>query len=438
MVDKNLFLHDLAVVAIMKNEGRYLKEWLDYHLLAGVEHFYIYDNESSDNQAEVAKPYVESGLVDYIPAPGKFMQMVTYNDAIKRFKFQCRYMAFIDADEFIYPKVDPQGGIAELVDDILSRNQNAAGLAIHFHYFGSNGHKKADYSRDVLERFTQRAPNDWFVSPNEKGNFIYHGNCFIKNIVNPRKILFFGEPHAMHYFEPFCSVDENANPAIGYIPFPIFAEKIVVNHYYIKSEEEFREKVMRGSAATAIMNKKLEWFDMYDRNEEFDDGILRYRAERAINFRPPDKSRADERLFDALAINLSPTLMPNTPPQFYAGRMETFLTCRAVASYLKTKLADNAAAKCFEEASLKAVLKTIASGISFADMRLLVKEMPVLVTLPYPAAKEIRKVVLQFIPQMADVFHLNNMWKDFAEFDYLNDFLRAEEQLSRSSSRRAK
>ena len=109
-VDKNLFLHDLAVVAIMKNEGPYLKEWLDYHLLAGVEHFYLYDNESPDNQAEVAKPYVEAGLVDYFPASGKNMQYIVYNDAIKRFKFQSRYMAFIDLDEFIYPKSRGGGG----------------------------------------------------------------------------------------------------------------------------------------------------------------------------------------------------------------------------------------------------------------------------------------------------------------------------------------
>ena len=103
MVDKNLFLHDLAVVAIMKSEAPYLKEWLDYHLLAGVDHFYIYDNDSPDNQAEIVAPYVEAGLVDYFRAPGKAMQMRVYNDAVKRFKFQCRYIAFIDGDEFIYP-----------------------------------------------------------------------------------------------------------------------------------------------------------------------------------------------------------------------------------------------------------------------------------------------------------------------------------------------
>ncbi len=110
IVDKNLFLHDLAIVAIMKNEAPYLKEWLDYHLPAGVDHFYIYDNDSPDNQAEIAKPYVEAGLVDYFPAPGKMMQMVVYNDAVKQFRFQCRYMAFIDGDEFIYPKAANRGG----------------------------------------------------------------------------------------------------------------------------------------------------------------------------------------------------------------------------------------------------------------------------------------------------------------------------------------
>ncbi len=104
MVDKDLFLHDLSIVAILKCEGPYLKEWLDYHLIAGVDHFYLYDNESPDNQVEVAKPYVEAGLVDYFPIKGKPVQVRAYNDAVKRFKFQSRYIAFIDGDEFIYPK----------------------------------------------------------------------------------------------------------------------------------------------------------------------------------------------------------------------------------------------------------------------------------------------------------------------------------------------
>ena len=82
MVDKNLFLYDLAVVAIFKEEGRYLKEWLDYHLLAGVEHFYLYNNDSSDDYAEVLAPYVEKNLVTLTDWPGKLMMYPAYEDAV--------------------------------------------------------------------------------------------------------------------------------------------------------------------------------------------------------------------------------------------------------------------------------------------------------------------------------------------------------------------
>ena len=110
MIDKNLFLYDLAVVAIFKNEGRYLKEWLDYHLLAGVEHFYLYTNDSTDNYKEVLAPYIEKNLVTLTDVPGKLMMYPAYNDAIDKYRFDCRYMAFIDLDEFVYPKVDGGGG----------------------------------------------------------------------------------------------------------------------------------------------------------------------------------------------------------------------------------------------------------------------------------------------------------------------------------------
>ena len=45
--------HYLAVCAIAKNEGAYFAEWIEWHLSQGVEKFYIYDNESTDNTREV-------------------------------------------------------------------------------------------------------------------------------------------------------------------------------------------------------------------------------------------------------------------------------------------------------------------------------------------------------------------------------------------------
>ena len=417
MVDKNLFLHDLAIVAICKNEGPYLKEWLDYHLAAGVDHFYLYDNDSPDNQAEVAKPYVEAGIVDYFNAPGKVMQLAVYNDAVKRFKFHCRYMAFIDCDEFIFPRKGQS--IVEVVDEILSQDENAAGIAINWQLFGSNGHETADLSRGVLERFTRRAPRDWSTTLPTK---IIGGNTHVKTLENPRKTRIVNNPHFPNYFEGHYSINENGKFVQLYNNDPVTVEKIALNHYYTKSREEFFLKQNRGRASL-LEKYNNEWFDVYNRNEEFDDGILKYRDERAKTFTPPDKSHAAERLLNALTVNLSPTLLANTPPNFYAGKMETFLTCREVAALLKTKLVEDTVAKFFEEAALRAILYSI-NGMTFADARLFLRELPKLLALPYPAAKEIRAAALQIIPQLMSTLRLNIMWYDYVEMDYLNDILK--------------
>ena len=116
-VDKNLFMYDLAIVSIMKNEGHYVKEWLDYHLAAGVDHFYIYDHESTDNFTEVLQPYIESGIVTYIFCPDARKQVDVFNEAVQKYRFFCRYMSFVDADEFIFPQSNKS--IVEVMDELL-------------------------------------------------------------------------------------------------------------------------------------------------------------------------------------------------------------------------------------------------------------------------------------------------------------------------------
>ena len=413
MVDKNLFPYDLAVVAIMKNEGHYLKEWLDYHLAAGVEHFYLYDNDSTDNQAEVAKPYIAAGLVDYIFAPGKIMQPVAYNDAVKRLKFQCRYMAFIDGDEFIFPKSNRS--IVEVVDEILSGNPNAAGLAINWQCFGSNGQVKADYSKGVLERFTRRAQSDW--APDGLGN------SHVKTIANPRMINSIYYPHFANHFIDRHAVNENGKLVPSAFNTPVTSEKIVVNHYHVKSREEFALKMKRGRADHTVSTYNDAEFDFHDRNEIFDDGILKYRAAREKIYRQPEKSR-DERLLNALMKNLSPVLLPHTPKEFYAGKLETFLTCRAVASHLKTELKDETLAKSFEEASLKAIHEALSNTVALADALLLIRELPNLLRLPYPVVKDLREASLQVILQLKEFFHINAMWKEFVELDCMYEIFK--------------
>ena len=41
--------YHVAVCAIFKNEALYLREWLEFNHLVGIEHFFLYNNFSDDD-----------------------------------------------------------------------------------------------------------------------------------------------------------------------------------------------------------------------------------------------------------------------------------------------------------------------------------------------------------------------------------------------------
>ena len=42
----------LSILSTFKNEATILKEWIDYYLQQGFDHFYLIDNGSTDNFLE--------------------------------------------------------------------------------------------------------------------------------------------------------------------------------------------------------------------------------------------------------------------------------------------------------------------------------------------------------------------------------------------------
>lgn len=47
----------LAFVTRVKHEDLYIREWLEYHLLVGVEHFFLYDMDGGQGLAGILEPY---------------------------------------------------------------------------------------------------------------------------------------------------------------------------------------------------------------------------------------------------------------------------------------------------------------------------------------------------------------------------------------------
>lgn len=254
----------VSIVSIMKNEGLYVKEWLDFHLLAGVDHFYIYDNGSTDNTKEILNPYVEGGVVTLINMSGRNKQLSAYNHAIWRYKSQSKYMAFIDGDEFLMSE-RPDEQLSDVIENIMNMDEKAGGIAVNWRMFGSSGHIKRPQT-GVLLSFVYRAKDDG------------KGNAVVKTIVNPRRVAYWNHDHYPIYRSGFHSINEDGKIVEGWrndMNHPL--RKLRINHYFCKSQEEWIARRSMGKADTRDRTNKrtLEEFKQHDNNDVYDDIALR-------------------------------------------------------------------------------------------------------------------------------------------------------------------
>ena len=80
----------MGIATMFYNEAPYLKEWIEYHRLAGVDHFWMYNNNSTDHWQEVLQPYIAEKLVEVIDwpsppgSPYPSYQVAAFQDAFVR------------------------------------------------------------------------------------------------------------------------------------------------------------------------------------------------------------------------------------------------------------------------------------------------------------------------------------------------------------------
>jgi len=257
------FKYNLSICAILKNEGEYLAEWIEFHRIVGVEKFYIYDNESSDNTKDVLAPYIKSGIVEYTYWPGWGQQGAAYNDCIAKHKFDTKWLAIIDLDEFIVPVA------TKTVPELLDNLGDLAGLEIKWTTYGSSGHKTKTEGL-VIERFKYHAAAD------------FARDALVKSIVNPRLIVDVGAHRHVYLSGRVVNgyghkvggaFKNNLLVRLGIIKHK--EEKaydaIRINHYAVKSWEEYVARRTRGDN-DAINGAKYnkEYFDLCNRNEVHD------------------------------------------------------------------------------------------------------------------------------------------------------------------------
>lgn len=199
-------------------------------------------------------------MVEYTYYPGKNRQNYAYNDAVDKHKYDVKYMAAIDLDEFLVP--ENTGTIDDFVQILESRN-DIGGIGVHWCCFGSSGYKIAPIG-GVLDNYLYRASDD------------FEDHIAIKTIFNPRRVIAVPNLHFAIYRHGFNNVNEELEVIKGACDLHIVYDKIRINHYFCKSEEECRKKIERGKAD---VDGKYSWsqFLRYDRNDVYDNTILRIR-----------------------------------------------------------------------------------------------------------------------------------------------------------------
>ncbi len=117
--------------------------------------------------------------------------------------------------------------------------------------------------------------------------------------------------------------------------------------------------------------------------------------------------------------------LQSCPDVIFEGDLEKFLTCLSISKYLKENFLDEETGKLFEEYSLLSLEKVLSNEISTADLQLLMKEMPRLLTLSYPVVYKIRQSVIKIIEQhkkdiheFIDTTEKLPLWKEILRWDY--------------------
>lgn len=256
----------VGIVAIAKNEARFLLEWVAFHRAVGIRHFFIADNGGDDGTSELLKRLDRAGHIvrfdfrDRHPA-----QLAAYNDIVPRLRGALDLAVIIDVDEFVRPLASERADtfFAEIFSD-----PNVSALALNWACYGSSGRVESGRGL-VTTRFTRRAEQD------------FRSNRHIKTVFRVDRFLRAENPHLVRisggrYVDVHGEDIDEWYPDFG----PGATTRTLwhgarVDHFLLKSREEFTTiKRARGRADLPRdhrdFHRSMEYFTGLDRNEVYD------------------------------------------------------------------------------------------------------------------------------------------------------------------------
>lgn len=254
-----------ALVAIMKDEGCYAGEWARYHRLLGFEPILVYDNGSADDTADVLAA-AGAAVVPWPDRPGVVAQLAAYNDAPAR--LAADWIAFFDADEFLV--LHRHDSVSAW---LRTMPREAEAVALNWRIFGSGGAVRRS-DAPVIERFTRAAVSDsplhQTVKTIARRSALRRMDIHLAALASHRAGP--GRRWGGHYVDgsgaPMAVEGRGKAARVDH-------STAQLNHYVVKSREEFAIRAARGTASKRPGDPRKSnthktnprFFPAHDRNE---------------------------------------------------------------------------------------------------------------------------------------------------------------------------
>jgi len=256
----------MSICTMVHNEASYIKEWIEYHRLIKVDHFYIYDDRSTDNIKQVLQPYIDAGIVSlYYWNNNKTVaedlviehplytrnQRFCIADCIYHHQQETDWIGVWDVDEFLYinPSFSDFNGVITKFLDPIKLDYFQVPLTI----FGPSNHTSKP-SGLVMENYHWRAKTNMFGYDRETDKFvgksIYRSGCGAPEV------------HIAEKMVPTCN---------AWREFPNLETRpdypAQFKHYFSKSWEEYSTKMSKwgwGVTKADFLAKTAGNYEFYD------------------------------------------------------------------------------------------------------------------------------------------------------------------------------
>ena len=255
-----------AICAIIKDEHRFLEEWIEWHLCLGFDAIHLFEDKGSKSHEEICAKYsnvylrryeddeqVRELLADQGSPNRQFDLYSWFGDSYKN---TYDWVAFIDIDEFIVFNCD------YTLESFCSEFEPYPAVILSWRMMSASGHIDRPKC-GVMEAYTGLG-----VLPDIERGYAYKSFCNINRWIGMTNLhLAKGYVNTSHVQDIY---------KVSY-------DKVALNHYFTKSWEDWCDRIFKRGGTAPTHRKLADFFECNPDMEHLRDELIASVADRIPN-----------------------------------------------------------------------------------------------------------------------------------------------------------